>query len=145
MELEIQLSRGEGCYPLNRFNPTTIVVSVSGQNLDFQCHGVFVFSELRWEVIVRFVDIGGIDDHHCLNCLIITLAYNFIFVGLWFTSHFSNLPYVMYKKVQTLRNCLLFFKLKWYCEPFKNCTCISQQHNKYFLDMLCFDRKRGGM
>ena len=27
----------------------------------------FVFSELRWEVIVRFVDV----DHHCLNFLII--------------------------------------------------------------------------
>jgi hypothetical protein len=21
--------------------------------------------QLRWEVIVRFIDIGGIDDHHC--------------------------------------------------------------------------------
>ena len=31
----------------------------------------FVFSELRWEVIVRFVDIDGIVDHHCLNCLFI--------------------------------------------------------------------------
>ena len=32
-------------------------------------HGLFVFlfSELRWEVIVRFVDIGGIVDHYCLN------------------------------------------------------------------------------
>ena len=29
----------------------------------------FVFSELRWEVIVCFVDIGGIDDHYCLNFL----------------------------------------------------------------------------
>jgi len=28
---------------------------------------VLVFSELRGEVIVRFVDIGGIVDHHCLN------------------------------------------------------------------------------
>jgi hypothetical protein len=27
----------------------------------------FVFSELRWEVIVCFVDISGIDDHYCLN------------------------------------------------------------------------------
>ena len=26
---------------------------------------------LRWKVIVRFVNIGGIDDHHCLNCLLI--------------------------------------------------------------------------
>ena len=29
----------------------------------------FLFSELRWEVIVCFVDIGGIDDHYCLNFL----------------------------------------------------------------------------
>jgi hypothetical protein len=28
-----------------------------------------MFSELRWEVIVCFVDIGGIDDHYCLNFL----------------------------------------------------------------------------
>ena len=26
-----------------------------------------MFSELRREVIVCFVDIGGIDDHYCLN------------------------------------------------------------------------------
>ena len=25
--------------------------------------------QLRWEMIVRFDDIGGIDDHHCLNFL----------------------------------------------------------------------------
>ena len=35
----------------------------------------FVFSELSWEVIVHFVDIGGIDDHltvpHCLSFLFI--------------------------------------------------------------------------
>ena len=27
----------------------------------------FVISELRWEVIVRFVNIRGIVDHNCLN------------------------------------------------------------------------------
>jgi len=31
----------------------------------------FVFSELRSEVIVRFVDIGGIVDHYCFNSLFI--------------------------------------------------------------------------
>jgi hypothetical protein len=31
----------------------------------------FVFSELRWEVIVRYVAIGGIVDHHCLIFLFI--------------------------------------------------------------------------
>jgi hypothetical protein len=30
-----------------------------------------VFSELRSEVIVHFVDVGGIVDHHCLNFLFI--------------------------------------------------------------------------
>ena len=29
------------------------------------------FVQLRWEVIVRFVDIGGMDDHHCLSFLFI--------------------------------------------------------------------------
>jgi hypothetical protein len=29
----------------------------------------FMFSEFRWEVIVRFVDISRIIDHHCLNFL----------------------------------------------------------------------------
>ena len=40
-------------------------------------HGspLFVISYLRWEVvIVGFVDIGGIVDHHCLNFLIITVT-----------------------------------------------------------------------
>jgi len=31
----------------------------------------FVFSEWRWEVIIRFVDIGGIDDCRCLNFVFI--------------------------------------------------------------------------
>jgi hypothetical protein len=36
------------------------------------CRGLFVFSELRWKVIIRFVYIGEISDHHCLNFLFIT-------------------------------------------------------------------------
>jgi hypothetical protein len=31
----------------------------------------FLLSELRWEMIVCFVDIGGIDDHYCLNFLFV--------------------------------------------------------------------------
>jgi len=30
-------------------------------------YGIFVFSELRWDMTVRFVDIDGIVDHHSLN------------------------------------------------------------------------------
>jgi len=32
-----------------------------------------MFSELRGEVIVRLVNIGGIVGYHCLNCLFINL------------------------------------------------------------------------
>ena len=39
----------------------------------------FVFSALRWEVIVRFIDIGGIDDHHCLNFLFVMRYINSLF------------------------------------------------------------------
>ena len=35
------------------------------------CGGLFVLSKWRREMIVRFVDIGGIVDHHCLNFLFI--------------------------------------------------------------------------
>jgi len=28
---------------------------------------IVLFNELRWELIVTFVDIGGIVDHYCLN------------------------------------------------------------------------------
>ena len=31
-----------------------------------------MLNDLMWEVIVRFVDIDGIVDHHCLDCLLIT-------------------------------------------------------------------------
>jgi hypothetical protein len=31
------------------------------------CGRLYMFNELRWEVIVRFVDIGEIVKHHCLN------------------------------------------------------------------------------
>ena len=29
------------------------------------CHGLFVFNDLRWQMVVHFVDNGGV-DHHCL-------------------------------------------------------------------------------
>jgi hypothetical protein len=48
-------------------------VPVSSQDLDFP---FFEFSELRREVVIHFVDIGGIDDHHCLNFLFIITNYN---------------------------------------------------------------------
>jgi hypothetical protein len=45
---------------------------VPSHEVDFQRYMpwyCFVFSELRRELVVHFVDIGGIVDNHCLNCL----------------------------------------------------------------------------
>ena len=50
------------------------------------CRGHFVlFSEFRWEVIVRFVDIGEIDDHHYLNFRFITVLYIGSLYYIWYT------------------------------------------------------------
>jgi hypothetical protein len=46
----------------------------------------FVFSEIRWEVIVSFIDIGGIDDHHCLNFFCVqwvTMRGDCLFCWYW--------------------------------------------------------------
>ena len=44
------------------------------QSLHLDCqrhlfHGLFVFNDLRSDVVVCFVDIGGIVDHHCITFL----------------------------------------------------------------------------
>ena len=45
---------------INRFNPATFSVLIPSQDLDFQRH-------MSWS----FVDIVGIDNHHCFNVLFI--------------------------------------------------------------------------
>ena len=53
---------GRGGGPINRFNSSTFPT-------DFQRHMSWSFCvqwvQLRSEMIVRFADIGGIDDRHC--------------------------------------------------------------------------------
>ena len=49
---------------------------VPRQNLNFQrCASWSFCVQVRWEAIVRFVDIGGIDDHHCLNFLFVIVYF----------------------------------------------------------------------
>ena len=66
-------SRSGGWNPINQSNPATMFATVPNQDLDFQPHiyivVFFIFNDFRREMIVRFVDIGGIVDHHCLNFL----------------------------------------------------------------------------
>ena len=51
----------------------------------------FVFSELRREVVVCFVDIGGIDDYHCLNFLFI--------IQIQFINHCRGIKINCYKTI----------------------------------------------
>jgi hypothetical protein len=47
-------------------------VPVQSVHLDCQrhlFHGLFVFNDLRSDVVVCFVDIGVIVDHHCITFL----------------------------------------------------------------------------
>jgi hypothetical protein len=61
LPLEIQLSRGDGSeYSLTGLTPPHFV-PISWY--------FSMFNELMREVIVRFVDNGGIVDHHCLDFL----------------------------------------------------------------------------
>jgi hypothetical protein len=52
-----------------RFNPATFLCLSKARTWIFKAisGGLFVFNGLRLVLIVRFVDIGGIVDHHCLN------------------------------------------------------------------------------
>ena len=77
--LDRELSENNPQAKIHTFTVQDIVVSVFSQDLDFLHHmswSLLVFNELRWQVVVRFVDIGGIDDHHCLNLHFITNCYN---------------------------------------------------------------------
>jgi len=64
----IQLSREEGLDPITQFNLATSVCLSKARtwisNAIYQSWSFFVFSKLRCEVIVCFVDIGRIVDHH---------------------------------------------------------------------------------
>ena len=79
LPLEIQLSRGEGWDAINQFNTVTFLYLSQANSWisNFICRGFFcvLWLQLKWEVIVRFVDtcIGEIDDHHCLNFIFIII------------------------------------------------------------------------
>ena len=65
--LDIQLSRRGVDNPVNALTPQFL-----SQARTWLCNVIcdcpyFMLSELRWEVIAWFIDIVGIDDHHCLN------------------------------------------------------------------------------
>ena len=65
--------------PFYQFNPATcLCLSQARTWISIICRGLFCVQwvQLRREAIVCFVDIGGIDDHHCLKFLFINNVYN---------------------------------------------------------------------
>ena len=79
--LEIQWPRkgGRGD-PINQVNPIIFMSLSQARTCIFNamCCGLlklfFMFNVFRQEVVVHFVDIGGIVDRHCLNFLLIAHA-----------------------------------------------------------------------
>ena len=55
--------------PTDRFNTAIFVCLSQARTTIYNviCRSLVIFSELWREVIVRFVDIGGIVEHHRLN------------------------------------------------------------------------------
>ena len=51
---------------------------------------LIMFNELRWELIVCFVDIGGIVDHH-LNFIFIMYIYHMVIDYSFFLWHDINI------------------------------------------------------
>ena len=70
--LETHLSRWKWNFCIC-FNPATFLCLSQARTWisNIICRVFFMFSELRGEVIVRLVNIGG--SHHCLNCFFINL------------------------------------------------------------------------
>ena len=74
MYFRLRSSNQEGDWgPINWFSPDTFLCLSQARTLIAIATsyvvggGVGVFSEWRREGTVRFVDVGGIVDHHCLN------------------------------------------------------------------------------
>jgi hypothetical protein len=61
-----------------------------------------MFNDLRWEVIVAFVDIGGIVDHHCLNFLFIIKNTHYYNNVIYMDSTIVALVTYSYKKVESV-------------------------------------------
>ena len=74
-----------------------MVYTSSNELLNICRDPFYMFIELRWEVI-RFVDVGGIVDHHCLNFLFIICSV-FFYNILWIARRVS------YRKHELISPC----------------------------------------
>ena len=89
----------EGWDPINQFNPTTFLCLSQTRTWISNVVVFFMFNILRQEVVVRFVDIDGIVDHHCLN-------FSFHNFSLWCSIYFVMQPLTSFRFL--LMSCKLF-------------------------------------
>ena len=95
---QILIEIDEGWDPINQFNPTTFL-GLSQTRTWISNVVFFMFNILRQEVVVRFVDIDGIVDHHCLN-------FSFHNFSLWCSIYFVMQPLSSFRFL--LMSCKLF-------------------------------------
>ena len=95
---QILIEIDEGWDPINQFNPTTFLC-LSQTRTWISNVVFFMFNILRQEVGVRFVDIDGIVDHHCLN-------FSFHNFSLWCSIYFVMQPLSSFRFL--LMSCKLF-------------------------------------
>ena len=111
--LETQLSRGPCWDTITPFYPATLLCLSQARACVFDviCRGrLWVqWAQLRWEVILHFADICGIDDHHCLAFLsksvrrhVLVVAYSHVTyrytLYYWLLIHFRVWHYCNCRK-----------------------------------------------
>jgi hypothetical protein len=93
---------GRGRIPLTCLTPPHMRAcpkSGPGFPTSYVVMSLFVFGEMRLEVIVRLVDIGWIVDHHCLNFLFVTDLYlkeSMFYIEIWHLTCFNLKVNVLY-------------------------------------------------
>ena len=132
--MDIQLSRRGVGNPVNGLTPPFL-----SQARTWLCNVIchcpyFMLIELRWEVTAWFIDIVGIDDHHCLNFLFIFSHFTLTVIIIRnFVAKHDNI-YTLFPSINMLQyfdrfvcsNILVFLialKFKWQSEHEELCKC----------------------
>jgi len=77
------------------------------------CLAFFYFSDFRWAVVVRFINIGGIVGYHCLKFLFI--IFNSTHITLYNSLHIKNLQFYTYTSIWHIfsSSCIIYSIIFW--------------------------------
>jgi hypothetical protein len=94
--------------PITCFNPPQFCACPMPRSWFPTSHVMVFCVQLRWKMIVHFVDIGGIDYHHCLNFLFIIQNLKVWILSSWlidwlidwlvFNANFSNISAISWRE-----------------------------------------------